>query len=72
MVGFVSIWKVLWKFWLEYCGILQYIQGDPREPDVIKINSKKGKAFPLQTWSGPEGSRKLRFPDLLTTTQYGG
>jgi hypothetical protein len=24
---------------------------------------KKGKAVPLQVWSGPEGSRKLRFPD---------
>jgi hypothetical protein len=27
---------------------------------------------PLQAWSGPEGSRKLRFPDFLTTAQYGG
>ena len=32
----------------------------------------KGKAVPLQAWSGPEGSRKLRFPDLLTTAQEGG
>jgi hypothetical protein len=32
----------------------------------------KGKAVPLQAWSGPEGSRKLRFPDLLTTAQDGG
>jgi len=23
----------------------------------------KGKAVPLQAWSGAEGSRKLRFPD---------
>jgi hypothetical protein len=23
----------------------------------------KGKAVPLQAWSGPEGSRKLRSPD---------
>jgi hypothetical protein len=27
----------------------------------------KGKAVPLQAWGGPEGSRKLRFPDFLTT-----
>jgi len=27
----------------------------------------KGKAVPLQAWSGPEGSRKLRFPDFMTT-----
>jgi len=32
----------------------------------------EGKAVPLQAWSGPEGSRKLRFPDFITTTQDGG
>ena len=31
----------------------------------------KGKAVPLQAWSGPEGSRKLRFSDFMTT-QDGG
>ena len=31
-----------------------------------------GKAVPLQAWSGPEGSRKLRFPDFVTTAQDGG
>jgi len=24
-------------------------------------------AAPLQAWGGPEGSRKLRFPDFMTT-----
>ena len=28
--------------------------------------------MPLQAWSGPEGSRKLRFPDFMTTAQDGG
>jgi len=32
----------------------------------------KGTAVPLQAWSGPEGSRKLRFPDFMTTAQDGG
>jgi hypothetical protein len=32
----------------------------------------KCKAVPLQAWSGPEGSRKLRFPDFMTTVQDGG
>jgi hypothetical protein len=27
----------------------------------------KGKAVLLQAWSDPEGSRKLRFPDFMTT-----
>jgi len=32
----------------------------------------KGKAIPLLAWTGPEGSRKLRFPDFVTTAQDGG
>ena len=27
----------------------------------------KGESIPLQTWSGPEGSRKSRFADFMTT-----
>ena len=34
--------------------------------------SKKVKAVPLQAWHGPEGSRKSRFPDLMTTAQDNG
>jgi len=30
------------------------------------------KSVPLQAWSGPEGSRKLGFPDFTTTAQGGG
>jgi hypothetical protein len=26
----------------------------------------RGKAIPLQTWTDPEGSRKLRLPDFKT------
>ena len=33
---------------------------------------RKGKAVPLQAWSGPEGSRKLRFPDFVTAAQDSG
>ena len=32
----------------------------------------KGKAVPLQAYSGPEGSRNSRFPDFMTTAQNGG
>ena len=28
-------------------------------------------SVPLQAWSGPEGSRKLRSPDYMTTAQDG-
>ena len=34
--------------------------------------SRKGKAVPLQAWSGPKCSRKLRFPDFMTTAQDDG
>jgi len=27
---------------------------------------KQGKAIPLQAWTGPEGSRRLRLPDFKT------
>jgi len=30
------------------------------------------KAVPLQAWSGPEGSKKLMFPDFMITAQDGG
>ena len=30
------------------------------------------KAVPLRAWTGPEGSRKLRFPDFMTMAQDGG
>ena len=40
---------------------------------MYKCNCEgKGKAVPLQTCSGPECSRKLRFPDFMTTAQDGG
>jgi len=29
-------------------------------------NKLKGKAIPLQAWTGPDGSRRLRFPDFKT------
>ena len=45
-----------------------------RGKEICNINKyyKKGKSVPLQAWSGPEGSRKLRFPDFMTTAQDGG
>jgi len=32
-----------------------------------RLVTDQGKAVPLQAWTGPEGSRNLRFPDFLTT-----
>jgi len=34
---------------------------------MMSVRGKgKGKAVPLQASSGPESSRKLRFPDFMT------
>jgi hypothetical protein len=30
----------------------------------IDTGKGKGKAIPLQAWTGPEGSRRLRIPDF--------
>ena len=37
----------------------------PGNVKSIKENIK-GKAIPLQAWTGPEGSRRLRLPDFKT------
>ena len=36
------------------------------------VGKGKGKAVPLQAWTGPAGSRNLTFPDFVTTAQDGG
>jgi hypothetical protein len=38
----------------------------------VGVDKEKGKAVTLQAWSGPQGSRKFRFPDYMITAQYGG
>ena len=40
---------------------------------MINIKGKgKGEAVPLQASSGPEGARKLRFPEFMSRAQDGG
>jgi len=39
---------------------------------LICKGNGKGKAVPLHSRRCPEGSRKLRFPDFVTTAQDGG
>jgi len=51
-------------YWL--CGGNAY-----QTSDLNFIVVGKCKAVPLKAWSGPGGSRKLRFPDFMTT-QDGG
>jgi len=39
---------------------------------AFSVVKGKGKAVPLQVQKGPEGCRKFRFPDFVTTAQDGG
>ena len=39
---------------------------------TLRICKLKGKAVPLQAWTGPKGSRNLRLPYFVTTAQDGG
>jgi hypothetical protein len=36
------------------------------KPQMYEIKGK-GKVTPLQAWTGPEGSRRLRLPDFKTS-----
>jgi hypothetical protein len=56
-------------FRLKRCNIKVYVCGFYV---MLRKGKGKGKAVPLQAWSDTESSRKLRFPDFLTTAQYGG
>jgi len=60
----------------SWCGVLRNYVKD--NPNLVKIGQKipaalrqeiskvKCKAIPLQAWTGPEGSSRLRFPDFKT------
>ena len=60
--------------------ILKVVQEYTKSAEIMVLSAvykqvlqvKEDKAVPLQAWSGPEGSRKLRFPDFMTIAQDGG
>jgi hypothetical protein len=51
--------------------VIKHSDEHNQHTEVMWFNCK-GKAIPLQAWSGPGGSRKLRFPNYMTTAQDGG
>ena len=48
------------------------IHGGIKRNIITNVHTFSCKSVPLQAWSSPEGSRKLRFPDYVTTAQDGG
>jgi hypothetical protein len=66
MKSFIDL-QIIWhQIILFLCLIVTYLDLSPQ-----LFLMWRGKAVPLQAWSGPEGSRKLRFPDFMTTAQDG-
>jgi len=59
----------------SYFHLSRYNNLSVRDGKVVQTLAafyhNEGKAVPLQPWSGPEGSKKLRFPDFMTTAQNG-
>ena len=56
----------------DYSNVLTAPQDkcDQRTENNVSVGTRrrggKGKAIPLQAWTGPEGSRRLRLPDFKT------
>jgi hypothetical protein len=65
--------RMLHKEWLADERVANHIPASTEVPvkNELWIPSSK-EAVPLQAWSGPEGYRKLRFPDFMSTAQDGG
>ena len=79
VLHFISCYLLVWNNW-----ILSELDSIPADrcvsidsylillPFRVYNCAVKVKHSRYRPWSGPEGSRKLRFPDFKTTAQYGG
>ena len=48
------------------CTHTQEFRGGTSQRGLTQITKIKDKTIPLQAWTGPEGSRRLRLPDFKT------
>ena len=68
----IIIMVIIWLLFIEIFSGRQpcqdveiFIPNHQHTLKTVKINGKgKGKAIPLQAWTGPEASRMLRLPDF--------
>jgi len=62
----------MWIAWISHneepCNLCRTF----RVVTIVKYISKKGKAIPLQAWTGPEGSRRMRLLDFKAMAREGG
>ena len=56
----------------KFCNSIVTPTSSFRASAALVLLTVEGKSVPLQAWTGPEVSRKLRFPDFVTTAQDGG
>jgi len=67
------VWDVIgWKCKYFYDGLSRLRMCLSKEEESIRRDCTSSMTVPLQAWSGPEGSRKLRFPDFMTAAQDDG
>jgi len=59
-----------WRSWLRHCAASRKVAGSIISCRTMALGltqqlteMNKGKAIPLQAWTGPEVSRSLRLPD---------
>jgi hypothetical protein len=60
---------IIWTFFLKITNIITFQHNKTFywiTLYVLSPNTIKGKAIPLQALTGPDGSRRLRFPDFKT------
>jgi len=72
MYSVIGYYKFIPSLSTLYSSLLFLFFDGVVEISPFSTLKKKGKAVPLQTWTGSEGSRKLRFPDFVTRAQDGG
>jgi hypothetical protein len=65
------LWYVITDALCTLCIIKYYMEEHRNLYSLPRTVKGKGEAVLLQAWSGPEGSRKLRFPDFFTMAHYG-
>jgi len=62
-------YKAVVSFWPFIASLLSRLVSLTPVLSNPKVKGK-GKAIPLQAWTGPEGSRRLRFPDFKTVDTW--
>ena len=69
----VEVQRLLSSQYLWFAVTKEYLTVGVQEHFVFNaLMNRKGKAVPLQAWTDPKCSRKLRFPDFVITAQDGG